>query len=121
MRPGLTGSPSCGCTAGSGPALVSTAGSTLLTPGDRCHTMNSAAGRSAGRPATSFSSAPMPPAEAPITTMSFVAMPRAMQASLPGMAPVACFATTNLVGGLFHQQDRALALLAGGDERRAGD
>src|SRR5690349_23384635 len=83
--------------------------------------MKTAAGKSAGRPATSFSSAPMPPAEAPITTMSFVAMPRAMQASLPGMAPVACFATTNLVGGLFHQQDRALALLAGGDERRAGD
>src|SRR5437762_13289914 len=112
MRPGTIGSPSFGCIAGTGPALVSTLGSTLFTPGARCQTTKSAAGRSAGRPAASFSSACMPPAEAPITTMSFFAIPGALQASGRPVFPLGV--------GLFHQEDHALALLAGREERRAG-
>src|SRR5438067_164207 len=111
MRPGMMASPSSACAAGSRPARDSTVGSMLLTPGARCQTTNTAAGRSAGRPATSRSSAPMPPAEAPITTMSFVAIPCAMQASRPERS--GC--------DLFHQQDDAFALLVGQHERRAGD
>src|SRR5947207_1530933 len=81
MRPGSIGSPSFGLHAGSGPARVSSIGSTLFTPGARCHTTNSDAGNPRGRPATSCSSAPIPPAEAPTTTMSFFAIPAALQLS----------------------------------------
>src|ERR1051325_2640069 len=118
MWPGRIGSPSAGCAAGSGPARPRIAGSTLFTPGARCQTMKTAAGRSAGRPATSFSSAAMPPAEGPTTTMSFVATPGAQQASRPrrerrdGLRSGAEF---------FHQQDGAVTPLRRRDERRAGD
>src|SRR4051812_34169179 len=107
MRPGSIGSPSFGLPAGRGPARIRTAGSTLFTPGARCQTTNTAAGRSRGRPVTTFSMAAMPPAEAPITTISRVAIATAVQAS--GL-------------GFFHQQDHAVALLlVVAHQRRAGD
>src|SRR5438477_2685618 len=83
MRPGSIGSPSFGLHAGSGPARVSSVGRTLFTPGARCHTTNSDAGSPRGRRATSCSSAPIPPAEAPTTTMSFFAIRAALQLSRP--------------------------------------
>src|SRR5437764_13636867 len=83
MRPGSIGSPSCGLQAGSGPARVSTIGSTLFTPGARCHTTKIDAGSPRGRPATNCSSAVIPPADAPTTTMSFFAILPAVQLSRP--------------------------------------
>src|SRR5437867_8510323 len=107
MRPGSIGSPSFGLQAGSGPARASSIGSTLFTPGARCQTTNSDAGSPRGRPATSCSSAAMPPAEAPTTTMSFFAIPAAVQLSR--------------LGELVDQENHAFALLRCGLERRAGD
>src|SRR5690349_8979548 len=112
MRPRSIESPSAGQAAGSGPDLLRSVGRTLRTPGERCQTTNTAAGRSRGSPATRRSSAAMPPAEAPTTTISFVAIAGAMQA--PRLPPP-------LGLQLFHEQDHALAALRGRDERRAGD
>src|SRR5256885_16798229 len=112
MRPCSIESPSLGGAAGSGPAFDSTVGNTLRTPGERCQTTNTAAGRSGGNVDTSVSSAAMPPAEAPTTTMSLVATPARMQATRPRPAPlpVARAATRVALGGdLFHEQDRAVA------------
>src|SRR5438270_1901905 len=105
MRPRSIGSPSLGCAAGSGPVRASTEGSTLFRPGERCHPMKIAAGRSAGSVVTSRCSASMPPAEAPTTTMSLVAMNDGEQLMFLGRLP--------------HDHDRALALLGGRAERRA--
>src|SRR5436190_7351573 len=99
--------------AGSPPTRFSNWGSTLFTPGARCHTTNTAAGKSRGRPRASASIAPMPPAEAPTTTMSFLAIQGPLQASGPHVR-------TALLR-FFHQDDGAFALLARRDERRAGD
>src|SRR5438094_5513293 len=107
MRPASIGSPSCGLQAGSGPARVSTIGSTLFTPGARCHTTKSEAGSPRGRPATSCSSAAIPPAEAPTTTISFFAILPAVQLSS--------------LGQFVDQENHAFALLRGGQERGAGD
>src|SRR5438093_211063 len=52
-----------------------------------------------------------PPADAPITTMSFVAMGGAMQATRLRPSGLE----------LFHEEDHALALLRRRDQRRAGD
>src|SRR5438132_12287099 len=107
MRPGSIGSPSCGLQAGSGPARVSTIGSTLVTPGARCHTTKSAAGSPRGRPATSCSSAAIPPAEAPTTTISFFAIQSAVQLSS--------------LGELVDQENHAFAFLCCREQRGAGD
>src|ERR1043165_116851 len=76
MRPASMRSPSRACSARKGPLLCRTAGRMLFSPGERCQTTKTEAGRAGGKRPTTFWSASMPPAEAPITTMSL----RAMQA-----------------------------------------
>src|SRR5262245_18081835 len=111
MRLGSMRSPSAGLTAGSGPFFDSREGSTLLTPGERCQTTNSEPGKSAGRPATSCCRASMPPADAPTTTLSFLAMARRCKER----------ARSGSLLDLVHHQDHAVALFRRRDERRAGD
>src|SRR5437762_5591677 len=130
MRPFSMRSPSSGLNAGSGPALLSTEGRTLFRPGARCHTTNNAAGRSAGRRLTSFCSASMPPAEAPITTMSLRAIPGPKQALDREFGDGALTPKLRVAGvrapspnsllGLVHHQDHAFAPLSG-QQRGAGD
>src|SRR5918995_3148659 len=97
-------SPSSGISAGMPPALVRTEGRMVLAPGERCQTTKRLAGRSRGSREASLCSASMPPAEAPITTMSFLAIPSGKQ-----------------VLDLLHEQDDAVAPLICREERRAGD
>src|SRR5262245_46856438 len=82
-------SPSPGCTAGSDPERASTEGRMLDRPGERCHTTKREAGRSSGRRATSFCSASMPPAEAPMTTMSLLAIALEVCPALRAFQPLA--------------------------------
>src|ERR671926_1376322 len=67
MRPASTGSPSIACAAGRSPARFRIAGSTLVPPGGRWSTTNTADRRSVGRPLTTLRRASTPPAEAPMT------------------------------------------------------
>jgi hypothetical protein len=76
MRPGTMGSPCSACAACSGPRRDRISGSVLAKAGCTCRTMNTAAGKSAGRAATSWPSAWMPPADAPTTMMSRRGEPR---------------------------------------------
>src|SRR5438105_2867668 len=74
MWPGWLGSPSRAWAASSGPARLSSSGSTLVAPLGRCTTTNTVAGSPAGRPRTTSRSTSTPPAEAPITITSCPAM-----------------------------------------------
>src|SRR5262245_42814998 len=72
MRPSAMASPSRACNAGNGPARERICGRTLVPSSGRWVATKIDAARSAGSPPTSFSSAATPPAEAPITTISWV-------------------------------------------------
>src|SRR3954464_12831890 len=112
-------SPSLGGPARNGPLLLSTEGRMVLSPGERCHTMNTAAGRSAGKRLTTFCSASMPPAEAPMTTMSLRAMQVPSKQST-GRRPAWRGAPLCVrLGHFVHRQDDAFALARGRQERRA--
>src|ERR671922_276178 len=67
MRPASTCSPSIACAAGKSPARLRIAGRTLVPPGGRWSTTNTADRRSVGRPLTTLRRASTPPAEAPMT------------------------------------------------------
>ena len=68
--PARSGIPSVGCSAGRRPARLRMLGRKLGFDGATCSTTSTAEGKSSGRASTMRSSAPTPPAEAPITTMS---------------------------------------------------
>src|SRR3954468_6065726 len=84
MRPGRIRIPSAASTAGNEPALASTAATLLGTVGARWVETRTAAGRSAGRYATSCCNAFRPPAEAPTTTMSLCTVLPRRTDHLPG-------------------------------------
>src|ERR671933_172266 len=71
MRPGSIGCRSSACAAGNRPARSRMVASALRASGGTWSTTNTAAEKSAGRPATTRVSASTPPADAPITTISW--------------------------------------------------